>query len=74
MATKPKKAPAKKQQAAKPKKVPIFSWKGVDKKGNKLKGEIEAPNAAEAKKMLQKQGIDAKSVSKQTGPELYVYL
>lgn len=59
----PQKTPAKK---APPKKklVPIFSWKGVDKKGNKLKGELEAENVNEARAILKKQGIEPKSVGK----------
>lgn len=64
MANEKKKTVARKPAEPKKKKIPLFAWKGVDKKGNKLKGEIEAPNAAEAKKMLQKQGIEPKSVSK----------
>lgn len=55
---------AVKKKPPKQKKIPIFSWKGVDKKGNKLKGELEAPDLNTAKSMLKKQGIDAKSVSK----------
>jgi type IV pilus assembly protein PilC len=53
-----------KKTPKKPKKIPIFSWKGVDKKGNKLSGEIEAENANAAKAMLKKQGIEPKSVGK----------
>lgn len=64
------------KKKAPPKKLsPIFSWKGFDKKGNKLKGELEAPTIADAKATLKRQGIDIKSISKKlvipgTGPKI----
>jgi len=50
------------------KKLPansVFTWKGQDKKGNKLSGKVEAKSAADVKAQLKKQGIAAKSVSKE---------
>ncbi len=52
-----KKAPAKKLS-------PIFIWKGLDKKGNKLSGELESENLAAAKATLKKQGIEIKKIGK----------
>lgn len=42
----------------------VFLWSGLDKKGNKVKGEITATNIAVAKAELRKQGLNAKSVRK----------
>lgn len=41
-----------------------FVWSGVDRKGQKIKGEISAANIAVAKAELRKQGINAKTVKK----------
>lgn len=43
------KAPVEKQKT--------FSWEGVDKKGQKIKGEMQAPNEAMVKAQLRKQGL-----------------
>ena len=53
-----------KRKAAKPKKIPTFIYKGVDRKGNKVSGEIDMGTSALAKASLKKQGINAKSVSR----------
>jgi len=54
----------KKVKKPQQKKIPVFAWKGVDKKGNKLKGEIEAENLLAAKASLKRQGIEVKSCAK----------
>ena len=49
-------------------KTQTFTWQGLDRKGNKSKGEINGPNAAMAKAMLRKQGITPKTVRKKAKP------
>lgn len=48
-----------------------FTWSGVDKKGGKLTGQIDASNAVLAKAMLKKQGITAKKVKKLSTSTLF---
>lgn len=57
-------AQAKRTKAKKAPKPSLFQWKGEDRKGNKLKGEIEAISKAIAMSQLQKQGIKVKRVDK----------
>lgn len=45
-----------------------YTYKGVDKKGAKVQGEITAASPTIAKAQLLKQGINAKSVSKKSKP------
>ena len=45
-------------------KVQTFSWEGLDKKGNKVKGEIPGQNVTLVKAELRKQGIVANKVKK----------
>ena len=45
-----------------------YVYKGVDKKGGKIQGEINSSSPALAKAQLLKQGISAKSLSKKTKP------
>lgn len=57
------------QTQIKPKKLTstnasVFVWKGVDRKGNQIKGDIAAVNIAVAKSELRKQGIQVKNVKK----------
>ena len=40
----------------------VYVYKGVDKKGTQVQGEINSPSPAIAKAQLLKQGISAKSV------------
>jgi len=54
---------AQRKNAA-PKKSPTFIYKGVDRKGNKVTGELEAGSSALAKAQLKKDGITAKSVGR----------
>ncbi len=55
----------------KPKSVPTtntYIYKGVDKKGNKIQGEISGGSPTIVKTLLAKQGITAKSVAKKGKP------
>ncbi len=45
-----------------------YIWKGVDKKGGKIQGEINGTSPAIVKALLVKQGISVKSVSKKAKP------
>jgi len=45
-------------------KVQTFSWEGMDRKGNKVKGEIPGQNITLVKAELRKQGIVANKVKK----------
>lgn len=45
-----------------------YGYKGVDKRGAKVQGEINSSSPALAKAQLMKQGISASSVSKKTKP------
>lgn len=45
-----------------------YVYKGVDKKGDKIQGEINSSSPALAKAQLLKQGISARSLSKKTKP------
>ncbi|MDY6829470.1 MAG: type II secretion system F family protein [Pseudomonadota bacterium] len=46
----------------------LFLWQGVDRRGNKAKGEIEGASAALVKAQLRKQGINATRVKKKPKP------
>jgi type IV pilus assembly protein PilC len=64
-------ASAKSRAATKAKQVPTtntFIYKGVDKKGNKIQGEINGGSPTIVKTLLAKQGISVKSVSKKGKP------
>ncbi|HCS26579.1 MAG TPA: type II secretion system protein F, partial [Spongiibacteraceae bacterium] len=49
-------------------KTATYVWQGVDKKGQKTRGEVSAANPAIVKVQLRKQGITAKSVKKKAKP------
>lgn len=60
---------AKTKATAKPSSVSnTYVYKGVDKKGTQVQGEINSSSPALAKAQLMKQGISAKSVSKKSKP------
>jgi type IV pilus assembly protein PilC len=60
---------AKAPQISKPSVVTnTYIYKGVDKKGTQVQGEINSSSPALAKAQLLKQGISAKSVSKKSKP------
>ncbi|WP_438958680.1 type II secretion system F family protein [Porticoccus sp.] len=46
----------------------VYTYKGKDKKGKPIQGELKASNAVVAKAQLRKQGITAKSVKKKGKP------
>lgn len=59
----------KAKTTAKPSAVTnTYTYKGVDKKGAKIQGEINSSSPALAKAQLLKQGISAKSVTKKSKP------
>jgi len=45
--------------------IETFIWQGADRSGKKSKGEISAGSVMEAKNLLRRQGISAKTVKKQ---------
>lgn len=57
-------AQVKKQKQKKAPQPSVFQWKGVDRKGNKMKGEMEALSKAIVISNLKAQGITAKRVDK----------
>jgi type IV pilus assembly protein PilC len=62
---------AKTRAATKAKQIPTtntYVYKGVDKKGNKIQGEINGGSPTIVKTLLAKQGITTKSVSKKAKP------
>lgn len=48
--------------------VNTYTWKGLDKKGGKLQGEMSGASPAIVKALLIKQGINVKSVTKKPKP------
>lgn len=52
------------QAAAKKPKLDTFQWEGVDKKGKKIKGEMDAASVAFVNAMLRRQGISPVRVKK----------
>ncbi|PWK54395.1 type II secretion system F family protein [Pleionea mediterranea] len=65
MATASKSVDKKKSKAP---KISTFSYSGVDKKGNKISGEVVADSPAIAKAQLRKQGVIPKKVTKKSQP------
>lgn len=62
---------AKAKAALKAKQIPTtntYTYKGVDKKGNKIQGEINGGSPTIVKTLLAKQGITTRSVSKKAKP------
>lgn len=69
--TKSTNSAAKRTTASKAKQVPTtntYIYKGVDKKGNKIEGEINGASPTIVKTILAKQGINVRSVSKKAKP------
>ena len=64
-ATKSKVAAARAKQTP---TINTYVYKGVDKKGNKIQGEINGGSPTIVKTLLAKQGITARSVSKKAKP------
>lgn len=57
------KAPVKKTQTSN-----VYVYKGTDKRGNKIQGEINGISPAVVKAILLKQGISTKSIAKKSKP------
>ncbi|PCJ40114.1 MAG: type II secretion system protein F [Moraxellaceae bacterium] len=55
---------AQNKKAKKSPKTSTFSWAGLDRKGNKVKGEIVGENLSVVRATLRKQGINAQKVKK----------
>lgn len=53
---------------AKPIKNSSFTWEGINKKGQKVKGEMSGQNSAVVKVHLRKQGVTPEKVRKKTQP------
>lgn len=69
--SKPASSANKAKTTTKPKAIATtntYVYKGVDKKGNKIQGEINGGSPTIVKALLAKQGITAKSVSKKAKP------
>lgn len=69
--TKTASSTAKSKAAARAKQIPTthtYTYKGLDKKGNKIQGEINGGSPTIVRTILARQGITAKSVSKKAKP------
>ena len=65
------KSASKSKVAARPKQIATtntYVYKGIDKKGNKIQGEMNGGSPTIVRTLLAKQGITAKSVSKKAKP------
>lgn len=62
---KPKAKPAAKPKAERPL---VFTWEGVDRRGNKVKGESNAASVALARAELRRQGVSPTKVRKKPQP------
>lgn len=62
------KSPRAKAAAPKTTVSNVYIYKGIDKKGNKIQGEINGISTAIVKAQLLKQGISAKTVTKKPKP------
>lgn len=58
------------QKAAKPKveKAYLFTWEGMDRRGQKVKGETRAPSVTMVRADLRRQGVNATKVKKKAEP------
>ncbi len=57
-----------KKKAPKVKVLDVFTWQGVNRKGKKISGELQAKNIIELKSQLRKQGITPSKVKKKAKP------
>ncbi|WP_159817430.1 type II secretion system F family protein [Colwellia sp. 20A7] len=57
-----------KKKAPKVKVLDVFTWQGVNRKGKKINGELQANNIIELKAQLRKQGITPSKVKKKAKP------
>ena len=63
-AQRPKAAP---KPSAQPEKSHVFAWEGVDRKGNRVKGETRATNLTVVRADLRRQGVNPTKVRKKAG-------
>ncbi|WP_095497811.1 type II secretion system F family protein [Paraferrimonas haliotis] len=68
MATATAKGQAKNKAKAKENKVFTFTWKGINRNGQKASGELKGASATEVRAQLKGQGITPKSVQKKAKP------
>lgn len=59
-----------KSKTIKPKTLETFEWRGVNRRGKKISGELNAANMMELKAQLRKQGITPSKVKKKAKPLL----
>lgn len=57
-----------KSKTIKPKTLETFEWRGVNRRGKKVSGELNAANMMELKAQLRKQGITPSKVKKKAKP------
>ncbi|GIU02906.1 type II secretion system F family protein [Shewanella morhuae] len=67
-ATTGRKSRAKKSDKNRQPKIYIFEWKGINRDGKKISGELKGAVAAEIRSQLKSQGVIPKSVRKQASP------
>jgi type IV pilus assembly protein PilC len=49
-------------------KAYVFTWKGTDRKGNRVAGETRAPNTAMVRAELRRQGVNPSKIRKKAAP------
>lgn len=59
-------AAAKKAKKRNAPKEHLWAWTGMDRSGNRVKGELHAPTEAEIKQQLRKQGVVPSRISKKS--------
>ena len=67
-ATTTKKPRSKKVEQKSQPKIYTFEWKGVNRDGKKTSGELKGATAAEVRSKLKSQGVNPKTVRKQSTP------
>ena len=67
-ATTGRKSRAKKSDKNIPPIIYIFEWKGINRDGKRISGELKGAVAAEIRSQLKSQGVNPKSVRKQSSP------
>lgn len=55
-------------QKPKTEKAHIFAWEGVDRRGNRVKGDLRAPSVALVRADLRRQGVNPTKVRKKAQP------
>jgi type IV pilus assembly protein PilC len=55
-------------QKPKTEKAAVFAWEGVDRRGNRMKGELRAPSIALVRADLRRQGVNPTKVRKKAQP------